>query len=1213
MPFPPSRNRVSASIDANSTDIAPLRRLETITEAISAKVNQLRQFENTPGPSGDSVPDTPINSKDPALETDEGFQVGTESFANINEIAVTPKSQKGVSSRVYENTATANQGAISIDLHLTLIDTFDENGNKTTGTSKQLPVTFSDYFGAPILLARRVGSSARGFEGHTAQIQVEFFDSGCGKPLNVIGDFTVRDIDFVPNDGKSTGTGAESVTAVSTQILSYELSSEPATAIITEENNGQTRFTNYQTNGGPEDQERWVRIRFHGKQSLNLTFGARNGNTGYGLSTAEFSVTPVSHSQQLQNSGALNSQQATSNEKAVPKGVPKAVHSPGNLDANTKQRSASEVRARNAGVHQNGNYGSIVISSNGSYVYNLNRNKANAALPTQQKIEETFDYTVSDPRGGFSSASLKIVIADTDIASFSGGTIPPQTDRNSVNSLDISKYFSFPSGQTPTYSAKNLPNGLLIDPSTGRITGQLNNNSQRAVGGIFNVEVTATTPSGSVSTTFDWKIANWVPAQGKSEAETGESSASLGRGCANDKESDSLRRISSTTNGSFSYSADPVCGGTDAFEFEFVNEEGATATAKVRVSFGATSTANTPPPVVDTAIPDQCHLASDKINVDISNNFSAADAKRLSFDAIGLPPGLSINSAGTISGTIDSAAAQKEPYAVVILADDRNGGTVTDTFGWAISSPGLNAGHRAPARPSDNIRPSENNIVQSSIAGANEAPTVTTNIPDQTHTQGCAINVDISPNFRAHPSNGLTFSATGLPPGLAITSTGKISGTIVASSSDVAAYAVVIRAKGTDGQFVSDTFSWIISRATTASGCQSDSSCGETTFKLLTDPNCGSVVFSSDGCFTYTPDSCFNGSDKFEYQKLDANGAVSPVTVTIDIISVGSSSAEQKNLASPSQAEVARAIDADAGVAINGEYGTVQINTDGSHTYALDSSNPAVKDLVDGLDSKSIDSISPADATGNSVLTETFQYSFATEGGGRETTAVTITVNKINRAPLLESLLDQSNLNSDTVLVDLTSLAAGLDAESLSFAVTGLPPGLSVSNGVVTGSISPNASTGPYRVSVTVSDRTGGIAMENFDWTIRGQGSSSSGGSLITRDDSGSASGRHSVSLITTAPKNGIVVVNHDGSVTYTPSDDGTKADWYEYEAFESADSSNVAVVRVYAAPVSGAAKSNNAATNKGQSRSLLQSGSSSKFSKPHLLQKTASSTISRT
>ena len=137
--------------------------------------------------------------------------------------------------------------------------------------------------------------------------------------------------------------------------------------------------------------------------------------------------------------------------------------------------------------------------------------------------------------------------------------------------------------------------------------------------------------------------------------------------------------------------------------------------------------------------------------------------------------------------------------------------------------------------------------------------------------------------------------------------------------------------------------------------------------------------------------------------------------------------------------------------------------------------------------------------------------------------------------------------------------------------------------------------------------------MENFDWTIRGQGSSSSGGSLIMRDDSGSASGRHSVSLITTAPKNGIVVVNHDGSVTYTPSDGGTKADWYEYEAFESADSSNVAVVRVYAAPVSGAAKSNNAATNKGQSSSLLQSGSSSKFSKPHLLQKTASSTISRT
>jgi len=50
------------------------------------------------------------------LETDAGFVVGTESFANMNEIAITPQSQGGVSTRVYENTATANNGTSPLAL-----------------------------------------------------------------------------------------------------------------------------------------------------------------------------------------------------------------------------------------------------------------------------------------------------------------------------------------------------------------------------------------------------------------------------------------------------------------------------------------------------------------------------------------------------------------------------------------------------------------------------------------------------------------------------------------------------------------------------------------------------------------------------------------------------------------------------------------------------------------------------------------------------------------------------------------------------------------------------------------------------------------------------------------------------------------------------------------------------------------------------------------
>lgn len=1106
MPIPTSRNSVSLSpVGANFRDIDPTRHLDTISEAISTDDSQATQ-------------PTSRGFRDNALETDRGFRVGTESFANLNEIAVTPKSQKGVSSRVYQNTATANNGTISIDLHLTLIDTFDENGNKTTGTSRQLPVTFSDFFGGPILLARNVGSSAAGFEGHTAHIQVEFFDSGCGKPLDVIGDFTFRDIDFIAPGGTSTGTGSEAVTAVSAEIDSYQLSSEPATCITTEEENGNTRFINYRTNGSPDDEQHWARIRFHGNKSLNLTFRARNANTGYGLSTADFS--------------------SIRRESPTDQGI----HTIINLSQSAIGRSG------NAGVTQNGRFGDIVINSDGQYTYKLHSNADSTDLPPGQTREETFDYTVSHAKGGFSSATLTIKLPHTNLAEISGGTVPPQAniDRDSINALNISTYFSAPQGQLLSYSATNLPTGLSINPSTGEITGQLDNNaSQDAPGGIFNVEATASATDGRcVSTTFDWKIANFLANQSSRQA-TGEASILeplVDNNANNQGDAASFKQISNAargvasprSDGSFIYTASPNFPGTDSFEYEIEDDNGATSTATVTVTVEPA----TNPPVVSTAIPDQSHLDADTINVDISNNFSGEGREPLAFEAIGLPPGLSIDSAGSISGTIDSTASQRAPYTVVITASDRIGRKITDTFRWRISSQ----------------QEKNSNVSKAKIAAANGSPTVNTNIPDQTHTDGCAINVDISPNFSARNREALAFSATGLPPGLTIDSTGKISGKIVANAPHVAAYAAVIRAEDADGASVTDTFSWLVSAATPVAGNDCDSG-NKVTFEKLTNPSNGSVVFNNGGCFTYTPAPGCSGCDKFAYLAIDASGAASPVAVRIE-----TNPTSQANTNS-----VTRGMETDAGVAIQGDYGTVQINTDGSYTYALDSSNPAVESL--------------ASEESLNALTEAFQYTVEGEGGESVTTAIAITVNRVNRASEVESLPGQSNQSSDTLAIDLTPFSAGLDTDSLSFAVTGLPPGLSVSRGFVTGKIDPSVSAETYVVNVSVSDAKGGIVMDRFDWNIGGpeaagdsfttfQGRRISR-SVVARDSAEPAGEQLPASLITTAPTNGAVFVSHDGSVTYTPNGGFPEIDSYEYEVYQQDEALPYAVVTVTAAPVS--------------------------------------------
>ena len=441
-----------------------------------------------------------------------------------------------MSSRSYQNTATANDGAISIDLHLTLIDTFDQNGNLTTGTADQLPVTFSDFEGGPILLARNIGSSVAGYQGHTANIKVEFFDNTTGAALSVVGDFTFRDIDFIAPDSTDAGAGAEAVTAVSDQIQSCQVSAEPATDIITQaSNDGTIRFTNSSTCGGLDDQQRWVGIRFHETTSLNLTFQARNANTGYGLSTGEFSATPISFSplQVQENDSAEDQAPANDQETAITEGaVEVVVIAAGEADGadgveraecvtgvnsdlgnSAEALTVSAISGGTVGVAYSGNYGEIIINSDGTYRYTLDNSFPEVvALQAGQTLAETFNYTVSDSAGGFSSATLTITIAGANLPPVVGGTLPPQLgkDSDTIATLDVSKYFSNAENQPLAFRADGLPTGLTIDSSTGEITGRLDDSaSQHAGGGVFMVEVTATAPNGeSVKTTFDWKITN---------------------------------------------------------------------------------------------------------------------------------------------------------------------------------------------------------------------------------------------------------------------------------------------------------------------------------------------------------------------------------------------------------------------------------------------------------------------------------------------------------------------------------------------------------------------------------------------------------------------------------------------------------------------------------------------------------------------------------
>jgi hypothetical protein len=127
-----------------------------------------------------------------------------------------------------------------------------------------------------------------------------------------------------------------------------------------------------------------------------------------------------------------------------------------------------------------------------------------------------------------------------------------------------------------------------------------------------------------------------------------------------------------------------------------------------------------------------------------STTVSATDvdvpADTLTFSATGLPAGLAITAGGAISGTPTASGS----FTVAVTVNDGKGGTDTENLALSISAPG------------------------------NQNPTITAP-PAQTATVGTAFG-PLTVSASDPDSDPLTFSATGLPPGLAMTGA-VISGT----------------------------------------------------------------------------------------------------------------------------------------------------------------------------------------------------------------------------------------------------------------------------------------------------------------------------------------------------------------------------------------------------------------------------------------------------
>ncbi|MBV7500352.1 retention module-containing protein, partial [Achromobacter sp. ACM05] len=130
---------------------------------------------------------------------------------------------------------------------------------------------------------------------------------------------------------------------------------------------------------------------------------------------------------------------------------------------------------------------------------------------------------------------------------------------------------------------------------------------------------------------------------------------------------------------------------TTSITYTVTDADGATSTATLTVT--VTGTNDTPILTPGVTLDNQASNDSDVVvDLDISKQFKDVDTgDKLSYSANGLPPGLKLDPAtGLITGKIDSSASQggnNGVYTVVITATDSLGATVSQTFQWDVKNP----------------------------------------------------------------------------------------------------------------------------------------------------------------------------------------------------------------------------------------------------------------------------------------------------------------------------------------------------------------------------------------------------------------------------------------------------------------------------------------------------------------------------------------------
>ncbi|HCP36541.1 MAG TPA: hypothetical protein DIT98_01740, partial [Verrucomicrobiales bacterium] len=371
--------------------------------------------------------------------------------------------------------------------------------------------------------------------------------------------------------------------------------------------------------------------------------------------------------------------------------------------------------------HTQGENGNVILTSTGVFIY--------VPEPNFHGVER-IDYTIQDADGTTDTATITIVVnAVNDIPELAADALPEvlgegpehlwSLEDGQTPVLNLKDAFGDQEGDTLVFTADGLPAGMVIDPGTGIISGQLESSASEGgpLGdGVYQILITVDDGNGGTRTfAFEIVVGNPAPIANNDTYSVDEDGvldlAAPGvMGNDTDPDGDGIKVDALLVDpahgvgviqedGGLTYIPNADFNGQDILLYQISDSDGQTAVASVAVTVNAV---NDLPELVADALPEvlgegpsyRWLLEDGQTPVlNLKDAFGDQEGDTLVFTAVGLPPGMVIDpGTGIISGQLESSASEGGPlgdgvYQVLITVDDGNGGTRTFAFEIVVGNP----------------------------------------------------------------------------------------------------------------------------------------------------------------------------------------------------------------------------------------------------------------------------------------------------------------------------------------------------------------------------------------------------------------------------------------------------------------------------------------------------------------------------------------------